>query len=164
MTAGFEWQFKSIYGNVKSKKNENFSNIKEEICSFIDDLISNNTGKKKKYSKEFKKIIDHKDMRLKEKIKYALKNNSEEIDIFIRTLYSINSLEEPSYEQIGKRLSKERNNYAHGNISAEIDHLVVLDVLVVEWLLYIMVLKEANYSSQVIKKIINKLFNRNVAL
>lgn len=82
---------------------------------------------------------------------------------FIENLYKLNGIEENeySYNIIAERIGSQRNNYAHGQIDREMNYLVVLDFIVLEWLIYSMRLKQMQFEENSIKKMINELFGRN---
>ena len=128
----------------------------------LEEKINSTTGKLKKNIKLYKRIIENIDMSLSEKIQRVLNDNSNILDCFIRNIYLMNCISEVKYSDIAGRIQTQRNNYAHGNIDKEIDSLVILDLLILEWAIYCMVLTEVGVSEDRIKKCINKLFNRNM--
>lgn len=163
ITAAFEWEFRHIYGsNLKEEENDIFKNSKVEVLKMLEEKINSTTGKLKKNIKLYKRIIENIDMSLSEKIQRVLNDNSNILDCFIRNIYLMNGISEVKYSDIAGRIQTQRNNYAHGNIDKEIDSLVILDLLILEWAIYCMVLTEVGVSEDRIKKCINKLFNRNM--
>lgn len=167
ITAAFEWEFRNIYGDIKSNENDKFKKAKFEILDFIDEKIEINKGKDKeyrKYMKDYKSLIDRHDMRLSGKIERCLKDNYNILDIFIKNLYGINEIQDIEYSQIANRLQTQRNNYAHGNIDKDIDTLVILDLIVLEWCIYALILKECRVEEKDIQRCINQLFKRNMAI
>lgn len=164
ITAAFEWEFRHIYRNIKEIENENFKIVKHELKSFIDKKIEDTSGKKKNYFKKYLNIISNSDMSLSERIMRVLKDNEEILKPFINNLYNMNGINEIKHQDIANRIQTQRNNYAHGNIDKEIDLLVVLDLSVLEWCIYVLVLKEIGLEDDIVKKCINKLFNRRIAL
>lgn len=103
-------------------------------------------------------------MTLEEKINWAFNKFDNVLELFIKDLYSKNNLEKPTYGDMAERIAKQRNNYAHGNIDKELNSLVILDLLALEWLNYTMVLNDLGIPGDNIKHVINDLFNRNIAL
>lgn len=160
-TAGFEWQFKYLYEVQSSKSANKHQEQKEEILAFLEEKINNNSGKKKKYFKKIKGLISRSDMTLSDKIAWALQKYHSVLDIFIKQLYKN---EDGNYTNISERIQTERNNIAHGNIDQDFHELIIFDFTVLEWLYYAMVLSDIGMSEQNIKKSINKLFNRRLAL
>lgn len=164
VTAAFEWEFSNIYSDVKLLKSHDYKEVNETMNNFIDSLINSYTGKKKKYIKYYKKIIQNSGMNLSEKLIHAFKEHSDNIDIFIKNLYVINGITDVVYNDIAKRIQIQRNNYAHGNIDKELEPLVILDLMCLEWLLYSMILRDCGVDTLNIKRSINKLFNRHFAI
>lgn len=165
ITAGFEWQFKKNYSVSSNANEDNYIIERQEIIGFLDDKINETSGKKKKFFKNYKRIAENTDVNLSNKIQWALKEFEAILEIFINDLYTrINDVDIVKYSKIADRVQTQRNNYAHGNIDKELDSLVILDMLVLEWLYYAMVLRDIGMSDLNIKKAINKLFARNFAL
>ena len=65
---------------------------------------------------------------------------------------------------MGERLSSQRNNFAHGNLDKEFVGLSLLDLVVLEIVLYAMQLKYYGLEEIKIKKAINELFRRNLII
>jgi hypothetical protein len=162
--AAFEWEFRNIYGDIKTKENEKFRNAKNGIIGFLEEKINGSSGKEKEYTKKYKKIIENSDMSLSERINRALKDYADILEVFITSLYKMNNIENYKYSEIALRLETQRNNYAHGNIDKELNGLVILDLIIMEWLNYAMVLNKIGMDRNIIKKSINKLFSRNFYL
>lgn len=101
------------------------------------------------------------DVNLAEKIVFALNKYSNIIRQFIENLYSINKLTVDTYEKMGERIQIQRNAYAHGNISKDFDSMVILDIIILEWIIYCIVLSSIGYSDSNIFNIINSIFNRH---
>ncbi|MCM1370711.1 MAG: hypothetical protein NC181_02320 [Clostridium sp.] len=160
ITAAFEWEFKRNYplGIAKSKKT---IEAEKRVTDIIDDLIKNNTGKSKEIFKFLKKLIksDNLESRI---IEYG--NDYGNIsDIFGNHLYNLNN-EKLDYKQMGKRLSDQRNHFAHGDIDKEFIGLSLLDLIYLEYIVYIMQLKFYGLDDDMIKCAINDLFRCNLAL
>jgi len=166
LTAGFEWQFASLYPTKNKKKNRVHIEQKKEILDFLNEKIDNSTGKNKKYYKYHKKLIDNDDYSLHEKIELALLDFDEILNPFIVRLYKLNkvSTQKYVYKEIAERIRSNRNNVAHGNIIKDMDQYSILDFIVLEWLCHSMALREIGMQSKNIQKSINKLFNRGFAL
>jgi len=163
-TAGFEWQFRSTYKELSSESEVKYKDQKEEILVFLEEKIKQNTGKKKKYFKNYRSLLLRSDMTLADKINWALTEFNNELNLFITPLYNWNGVTEVKYSDISERIQTQRNNIAHGNLDKEFNSYVVLDLLVLEWLYYAMVLSDIGVSREKIRIAINKLFNRRVAL
>jgi len=162
VTAGFEWQFRAIYSEETEENNNKYIKEKEEILSFLEEKIDNNTGKVKKYFKGIKSLVNRSNMTLADKICWSLKEFDNVLKIFVNHIYSLNQIEDFSYEDISERIQYERNNFAHGNLDKEFNSLAIIDFLVLEWLYYAMILKDIGISDINIQKSINDLFKRNI--
>ncbi|MEK5364105.1 HEPN domain-containing protein [Peribacillus sp. FSL K6-5616] len=163
-TAGFEWQFRSFYNEISNRSEDKYKEQKEEILAFLDERIEQNTGKRKKYFKSYKNLLLKSDLTLSDKINWALSEFNDVLEVFINPIYSWNGLTDVKYTEISERIQTQRNNIAHGNIDKEFNSIVILDLLVLEWLYYAMVLSDVGVSREKIRLAINKLFNRRIAL
>ncbi len=85
------------------------------------------------------------------------------VGAFGQYLYSINGAELKCSE-MGKRLEKQRNNFAHGNLDQKFDGDTLNDIIYLEYLIYAMQLKRVGLSDDSIRKAINDLFKLNFAL
>ena len=160
ITAAFEWEFKRNYpvGIEKSLKTRE---AEDNISNIIDKLIKENTGKSKEILKFLKKLI-RSDNLASRIIEYG-KHYGNISDIFGNHLYSIND-EKLNYKEMGKRLSDQRNHFAHGDIDKEFIGLSLLDLVYLEYIIYIMQLKFYGIEDDEIKHAINDLFRCNIAL
>ena len=78
--------------------------------------------------------------------------------------YRILNGKELNYKDMGKRISDQRNNFAHGNLDKEFIGLSLLDLIYLQFIIYIMQLKFYEIEDEKIKKCINELFARNLSL
>lgn len=83
------------------------------------------------------------------------------IDPFAEYLFSINK-EKLDYNKTSERLAEQRNNYAHGNLDKEFKDIVVLDLMLLQKIVYIMQLKRSSVSDLKIKHAVNHLFHMNL--
>lgn len=166
VTAGFEWQFKFSYKEQSKVSDEKFKNQKEEILQFLEQKVDSTTGKEKKYFKGVKKDFERNNSSLSEKILWALNQFNNILDIFISHIYQLNDIENyhAEYRAISERIQEQRNRIAHGNIEEDLNEFIVLDMLVLEWLYYAMVLDEIGVKETEIQHIINNLFNVRLAI
>lgn len=160
ITAGFEWEFNRNYPKG-IKKSDSTKKAEENVTKIIEDLIEKNSGKSKQILKFLKKLI--KSDSLESKIITYGNDYSEISDIFGSHLYNINN-ETLNYKDMGKRLSDQRNHFAHGDIDKEFIGLSLLDLVYLEYVIYIMQLKFYGVDNNNIKKAINDLFGCNIAL
>ncbi|MFD2130398.1 HEPN domain-containing protein [Pseudogracilibacillus auburnensis] len=164
ITAGFEWQFRFTYKELSRVSEDKYKDQRQEILAFLEEKIEENTGKKKKYFKSYRNLLLRSNMTLSDKINWALNEFSNELNLFIRQLYNLNGVTEVKYSDISARIQTQRNNIAHGNIDEEFDSYVIMDLIVLEWLYYAMVLSDVGISRANVRSAINKLFNRRFAL
>lgn len=160
ITAGFEWEFKRNYRNGIRKSNTT-KEAEEKVNEIIQDAIDKNVGKVKKKLKFIKRFVNFNS--LEDKIKEYGNDYNEISDIFGKRLYSINN-EILNYNDMGKRLAEQRNHFAHGDIDKEFIGLSLLDLIYLEYIIYIMQLKYYKVDIYNIKRAINDLFGCNIAL
>ena len=158
ITAGFEWEFKRNYpeGIKKSKKR---LTAEKDATDTLDNLIETNSGKLKTIFKFLKRLI--KSDSLESSIVQYGKDYGEFSNIFGNHLYSLNG-ETLNYTEMGTRLSKQRNHFAHGDIDQEFIGLSLLDLIYLEYIIYIMQLKYYGVEIEQIQKAINELFRCNI--
>lgn len=166
ITAGFEWQFRISYEELSTKSEEasKTDEGKEELLAFLNQKVEDTTGKKKKYFKSIRKRTIDTDMSLSSKINWALDEFRDTLDLFIKDIYKLNQFENVKYSEIAERIQNQRNDYAHGNIDKEINKMMGIDLIVLEWVYYAMVLSDIGMSRDNIQEAINKLFSRGYAL
>lgn len=160
ITAAFEWEFKRAYkyGIIKSQTTIDAENqVDAEISKHIED----NTGKKKEIYKFLKKNI--RSNSLASEIVQVGKDYSNIIDVFGAYKYKLNH-QTLDYSEMGDRLSKQRNSFAHGNLEQDFIGYALLDLIFLENILYAMQLKHYNISDIDVKMAINDLFKCNIAI
>ena len=160
ITAGFEWEFNRNYPEGV-KKSDTRKKAEENVTNIIEELISKNSGRSKEILKFLKKLI--KSDSLESKIITYGRDYNEISDIFGIRLYSINN-EKLNYRDMGKRLSDQRNHFAHGDIDKEFIGLSLLDLVYLEYVIYIIQLKFYEVDDNNIKKAVNDLFGCNITL
>lgn len=160
ITAGFEWEFKRTYpkGVKKSKKRKE---AEQKVTSTINRLIRNNSGKSKEIYRFLKKLI--KSDSLESSIVQYGKDFGEISDVFGNRLYSLNA-ETLNYSKMGNRISKQRNHFAHGDIDQEFIGLSLLDLVYLEYVIYIMQLKYYGIDNDKIKHAIKELFGCSITI
>lgn len=157
ITAAFEWEFRRLYPNGIEKKQRTID-AEDVVEAVIEELRSKSTGKVKDICKNLLNGI--RSTPLSSRVIHTGKNLGGIIDIFGKHLYRINN-QELKYSDMGLRLSKQRNNYAHGNLDQEFVGLALLDLIYLEMIIYAMQLKFYGINELKIKKAINDLFHRN---
>lgn len=150
ITAGFEWEFRRYFpdGPVKRKQTIDAENY---VNKTLDDLITKNGGKAKDIFKRLKNNVDF--INLQQKIITFGKEFSEIFDDVASKIYKLHG-EELIYPKVGERLSKQRNNFAHGNIDQEFIGDSLLDLVLLEYIIYFLQLKSIGVND---KSIINAL-------
>lgn len=160
ITAAFEWEFNRCYPEGIPKKQSTID-AENDVIDVIENLIQNNTGKKKDIYKFLKNLV--RSSSLESKITQIGKDYSEVIDVFGNRLYSLND-EFLKYSEMGARISKQRNNFAHGNLDKEFIGVSLLDLIYLEFIIYAIQLKHYGISDNNIRHIINELFGQNIGL
>lgn len=160
ITAAFEWEFKKIYPKG-IKKDITTQDAEAKVTSYIDQLINDNNGKEKKILKFLRKLIASDN--LESKIIEFGKDYGSISNMFGEHLYSLNN-ETLDYKGMAKRLSGQRNHFAHGDINKEFIGLSLLDLVFLEYIIYIMQLKYFDINDVMIKKSINDLFGCHLVI
>lgn len=159
ITAGVEWEFKNNdLIELKSSKTKEAEDYIEEL---IKKLIDDNSGKKKEILKFLKKSI--KIYNLESKIISCCKYYSDISDVFGKRLYELNN-EIFDYKKIGNRVSTQRNNYAHGKIDQNFIGASLIDIIYLEYMIYIMQLKHYGLNNKNIQLSIKELFGCDVII
>lgn len=78
-------------------------------------------------------------------------------------MYKLNNISYHHYE-IGERIGKQRNNFAHGNLDKEFINESLLDVVFLEQIVLAMQLQYFGIDGIKTKKIINEVFHHNLTL
>lgn len=136
-------------------------NDQERLLTILECLIETSTGKKKKIYKDLKKsVISY--LSLSQKINQIFEEyGATLLDLFGRSMYKLNNI---SYNQseIGERIGKQRNNFAHGNLDKEFINESLLDVVFLEQIVLAMQLQYFGIDEIETKKIINEVFHHNL--
>lgn len=160
ITAAFEWEFRRCYPDGIPKKKGTVE-VETKATNEIDALISKSTGKLKDIYKYLRGHITNKS--LQSEIVQVGKDYSTIIDVFGKRLCSLNN-EVLNYNEMGKRLGDQRNNFAHGNLDKEFIGNSLLDLIFLEYIIYAMQLKRYGIPDENIQHIINDLFHCLIAL
>ena len=91
------------------------------------------------------------------------KDYSNIIDVFGEHLYKLNQVNF-DYKEIGKRVSDQRNHFAHGDLDKEFIKEALLDVTFLKYIVYTLQLKSFGLTNDNIRKAINDVFHLNFAL
>lgn len=160
LTAAFEWEFKKNYPNGIVKRQSTIE-AERNVSNIIEKLIHEKSGKTKSILKFLKGFISIDSLKA-EIIQYG-KDYKDISDIFGNYLYNINE-EKFNYNDIGERLSKQRNAFAHGDIDKDFIDTSLLDAIYLERIIYIIQLKYYGVSTKNIKRSINDLFGCHLVI
>ena len=160
ITAAFEWEFRRLYPDG-IKKSEATINAENAVYEEIQKEIDNSSGKKKSIYKFLQRLV--RSDSLQSEIIQIGKDFSGIVDVFGKHLYQING-QELNYSDMGQRLSKQRNNFAHGNLDKDFIGLSLLDLMFLEIVVYAMQLKHYEIDDIEIQKSINELFQQRLAI
>lgn len=153
----FEHTYKTLYKDVLLS-NEDFDFVKKKTIEFLDNQISVNTGKIKKKFKGMKNSVSKTDLSYSEYLKYALNNNFDVLESFIKKRYRVKDAK-PIITSCSERTNKIRNSMAHGNLDIDFKPINSNDIYLIELLLYSMVLKYIGLDKKIIQNKIKQLFN-----
>ena len=160
ITAAFEWEYKRNFPDGVPKKE---ARLKAEaaVTDEIDEKIKSSAGKKREIYKFLKRLV--KSDSLESEIIHTGDVIDDIIGVFGKHLYHLNG-EELKYSEMGKRLSSQRNHYAHGDLDQEFIGLSLLDLMYMEYVLYAIQLNYYGIDEKNIRRAINDLFHLNYAI
>jgi hypothetical protein len=161
ITAAFEWEFRrSFPGGIT--KSEATLKAEDAVAQEIQKLFENADNRKQRSIYSFLQKLVRSDS-LESEIVHTGKAIDDIIGVFGKHLYHMNG-QELKYSEMGKRLSSQRNNYAHGNLDKEFIGLSLLDLMYMEYVLYAMQLNYYGIDAVNIRHAINDLFHLNFAI
>ena len=160
ITAAFEWTFNKNYPSGVSKKPASIK-AENDATTTLTELINKSKGKLKEIYKFLIKLVGSNS--LQSKIEQMGKDYDDIVGVFGKRLYSMND-EVLKYNEMGLRISKQRNNFAHGNLDKDFIGLSLLDLIYLEYVIYAMQLKEYGVESISIQRAINDLFGCSLAI
>lgn len=160
ITAAFEWEYRRNFPEGVPKT-ESQLNVETAVAHEIEENINNSKGKKRKIYKFLSRLV--RSNSLESEIVHIGKVIDDIIGVFGKNLYRLNE-EELSYSEMGKRLSSQRNHYAHGDLDQEFIGLSLLDLMYMEYIIYAIQLNHYGIDAKHIRCAINDLFHLNYAL
>ena len=160
ITAAFEWEFRRLYPDG-IPKSESTLKVESQVEKALKRLIDSSSGDLKRKYKLLLKTA--KFSSLENKVIKIGEDFHDIIGIFGDRLYKMNG-EQLSYKEMGERIAKQRNNFAHGNLENDFIGSSLLDVIYMEYLVYAIQLKKYGVSDLNIRKSINDLFNLRIAI
>lgn len=159
--AAFEWEFRKLFPDGVPKSKDRLE-VEHKANEAIDKLIQNSNGKLKGIFKRIKKsaisIIS-----LSQKLEYTFTTLKDVLDEFGDNLYKLNN-ETFILKDTCKRLAKQRNNFAHGNLDKEFIDNALLDVIFMRFVIYAMQLKRCGVDQTNIRKSIGQLFRQRISI
>lgn len=161
LMAAFEWEFKRSFPDGITKSSATLK-AENAVAEEIQRLYDNATGKKQRKIYQFLQRLVRSDS-LESEIIYTGKAIDEIVGAFGKHLYRMND-QELKYSEMGRRLSSQRNNYAHGNLDEEFVDLSLLDLIYMEYVLYAMQLNYYGVDANNIRRAIKDLFHLNCAI
>lgn len=169
VTAGFEWEFgSSLEDKLTNDIETKYSNEIKEISEFFERKMNDTEGKQRRFYKNMKRrALGYAGQAhtLEQRLKFAFKEFDEVLSVFIKHIFSLNGVKfDSDYEELAKRIAERRNAIGHGNIAKEAHRWHGIDMLILEWLYYTMLLKSIGMTDDTIKVSINQLFKRGIAL
>ena len=160
ITAAFEWEFSRVFPEGVEKKQKKID-AEEKVSQLLQELIDQYSGEVKGILKYLKKNISHDP--LEQKLAFVGRKLGSIVDLFGNRLYE--EIEEGlNYNEMGRRLAQQRNNFAHGNIDKDFNRLALLDLSYLELILYAMQLKYYDVEETNIKNAINDLFQKHLII
>jgi len=155
ITAAFEWEFRRLYPDGVPKSSKRIE-AEKEVSLIMQELIDNNTGRKKDILKFLIKLVGVSS--LKTEIEHIGRELLPIIDGLGQYLYKVNN-QVLDYTQMGDRLSQQRNHFAHGDLEQDFIGLSLLDLMFMEEIVYAMQLKYYGIGDKQIQRIIKELFH-----
>ncbi|MBQ6827408.1 MAG: hypothetical protein IJO46_05275, partial [Thermoguttaceae bacterium] len=148
ITTAFEWEFKRFIDELANKKKK-MGKIDERETPLV--AIFNKDNKKKKGGKK-------KEVWLSQKIEKCGEHFDAIVGDYGRVLYSLNG-EKFKLSDAARRLARQRNDYAHGNLEREFDYKSSLALIYLLYLVYAIQLRRHGVNDAEVKKAINDLFD-----
>jgi len=161
ITAAFEWEFRRSFPNGIAKSEATLK-AEDAVAMEVQKLFDNAGNRKQRSIYSFLQKLVRSDS-LESEIVHTGKAIDDIIGVFGKHLYRMNG-QELKYSEMGKRLSSQRNNYAHGNLDKEFIGLSLLDLMYMEYVLYAMQLRYYGIDTTSIRRAINDLFHLNYAI
>jgi hypothetical protein len=161
ITAAFEWEFRRNFPDGITKSEATLK-AEDAVALEVQKLFDNAGNRKQRSIYSFLQKLVRSDS-LESEIVHTGKAIDDIIGVFGKHLYHMNG-QELKYSEMGKRLSSQRNNYAHGNLDKEFIGLSLLDLMYMEYVLYAMQLNYYGIEAVNIRHAINELFHLNFAI
>ena len=151
--ANFEREFELIYGKNR-RRSKLYIDTLEEVITAVDEMISNNMGKKKKYLKQIKTYLNNRDDSLADRISFAFVDCEQSI----RELLWVQGEMKDWADQVGSDIQSFRNAAAHCKMGYVLPAQIVIELRFLEMLTYAIRLKWLKLEPEKIAKALNDLF------
>lgn len=161
ITAAFEWEFKRTYPDG-IPKDEKEIELETTVGDAIQALIDSSSKDLKKKYKDIRYHIRKSDT-LEKKVIHTGAAFDSIIGIFGKHLYALNDTK-LIYSEMGRRLSDQRNHYAHGDLNMDFIDKSLLDLIYTERIVYAMQLKYYGIEDKNIQNAINELFHCGILI
>lgn len=161
ITAAFEREYQRSFPDGITKSSATLE-AEDAVAEQMQKLLDEAKGRKQRKIYQFLQRLVRSDS-LESEIVHTGKVIDGIIGVFGKHLYRMNN-QELKYSEMGKRLSSQRNNYAHGNLDKEFIGLSLLDLMYMEYVLYAMQLRYYGVDTTNIRHSINDLFHLNYAI
>ena len=161
ITAAFEWEFRRSFPDGIAKSDATLK-AEDAVAQEVQKLFDNAGNRKQRSIYSFLQKLVRSDS-LESEIVHTGRAIDDIIGVFGKHLYRMNG-QELKYSDMGKRLSSQRNNYAHGNLDKDFIGLSLLDLMYMEYVLYAMQLHYYGIDATNIRHSINDLFHLNYAI
>lgn len=153
--SAFEREFRNIYGQDTDRAEE-YIKAKGEIVEIILKHADKLSGKRRKYYKSIAKLVKDSDLSYGDKFKHALSDCKNIMEPILTGYF------EGEYEKIvddvSESVNKLRNEIAHNSLDCDIEARNLVDIFIVEEMLYVIRLKKVGIEDLFIKRILNELF------
>lgn len=153
--AAFEWNANRFLDVSLPKSPKAL--VKTQALAALQSLSEGYSSKQKSYLKSFIRQIELYDVSLSDKIQYTLNRYEDILLPFIAFIYALNEepLNDDYKKTIGNRVQDHRNAFAHGDIQKEIDPNIILDLHVLQWSIYCIILEAIGFTTLEMKKVVH---------
>ena len=157
--AEFERESSDIYGR-DSDRSQAYQNVKQNILNMIDEIIASSSKKEREYAKKFRRHVEKHSNGFQSNIIKALNDCRLIMEPFVRKKYQSEFNE--AVEGIGKRMGDMRNGLAHSDLFLRLEPIHLIDLKIVEELIYAMRLKTILQDPAIVQKGISNLFGESL--
>ncbi len=161
ITTAFEWTFKKMYTRGIGLSAESLAAEREVTCYLTEYLNKSAKFLNKKVKNIYSFLINNVNYALttlEYKINYAGTQYTDILQNLETRLYSQNG-EEFNISKAAKRISKQRNAFAHGSLDQYFEKVTLLDITYLRHLVYAMQLRFYGVNDELIKNAIKSLFH-----